>query len=239
MHWLKENIQPPSLWFACLFTFFLCVNIWQLPQQILIQLVNLSSNLNWKNSFFFNPVNVRFCWCHIKKNQRAERKTTLSPQKKNPNKMLTAAFTSAVMVRAVTVRMPSPYWDNSKDSLNMYLPLPLWMVRICWATTDSTSRSIRLNSSKHDQAPQDARPWTQTSHIKTLRSILYLMREKKKNHLVTYMGKSFEKIVTEFIRRRSLSIHYSYSTVESLAKELLHENSPPPPTPLNPIVMTT
>ena len=33
------------------------------------------------------------------------------------------------------------------------------MVKICWATTDSTSRSMRLNSSKHDQAPQDARPW--------------------------------------------------------------------------------
>lgn len=28
----------------------------------------------------------------------------------------------------------------------------------CWATTDRTSSSIRLNSSKHAQAPQDARP---------------------------------------------------------------------------------
>ncbi len=32
------------------------------------------------------------------------------------------------------------------------------MQRICCATTDNTSRSIRLNSSKHDQAPEDANP---------------------------------------------------------------------------------
>lgn len=38
-------------------------------------------------------------------------------------------------------------------------PLPLWIVRICWATTDSTSKSILLNSSKQAQAPQDNSPW--------------------------------------------------------------------------------
>lgn len=37
--------------------------------------------------------------------------------------------------------------------------LPLWMVRICWATTESTSKSILLNSSKQAQAPQDNSPW--------------------------------------------------------------------------------
>ena len=36
--------------------------------------------------------------------------------------------------------------------------LALWMVRICWAMTDSTSRSMRLNSSKQAQAPADAKP---------------------------------------------------------------------------------
>ena len=29
-----------------------------------------------------------------------------------------------------------------------------WMVVICWATTDNTSMSMRLNSSKHAQAPE-------------------------------------------------------------------------------------
>lgn len=33
-----------------------------------------------------------------------------------------------------------------------------WMVVICWATTDKTSTSIRLNSSKQAQAPELARP---------------------------------------------------------------------------------
>lgn len=37
--------------------------------------------------------------------------------------------------------------------------IALWMVRICWATTDNTSKSILLNSSKHDHAPQEARPY--------------------------------------------------------------------------------
>lgn len=37
--------------------------------------------------------------------------------------------------------------------------LPLWIVRICWATTESTSKSILLNSSKQAQAPQDKSPW--------------------------------------------------------------------------------
>lgn len=34
----------------------------------------------------------------------------------------------------------------------------LWTHRICWATTDNTSNSIRLNSSKQAQAPEDANP---------------------------------------------------------------------------------
>jgi hypothetical protein len=33
-----------------------------------------------------------------------------------------------------------------------------WMVRICCATTESTSRSMRLNSSKHAHAPAAATP---------------------------------------------------------------------------------
>ena len=36
--------------------------------------------------------------------------------------------------------------------------IPLCIVRICCATTDSTSTSILLNSSKQDQAPQEASP---------------------------------------------------------------------------------
>lgn len=40
---------------------------------------------------------------------------------------------------------------------------PLWMVRICWATTESTSKSIRLNSSKQAQAPADNKPWKRPS----------------------------------------------------------------------------
>lgn len=32
------------------------------------------------------------------------------------------------------------------------------MDNICWATTDNTSASIRLNSSKQAQAPEDANP---------------------------------------------------------------------------------
>ena len=33
-------------------------------------------------------------------------------------------------------------------------PTPLCIVIICWATTDRTSKSMRLNSSKQDHAPQ-------------------------------------------------------------------------------------
>ncbi len=49
------------------------------------------------------------------------------------------------------------WWGTRKETL------PLWMVRICWATTDNTSRSIRLNSSKQDHAPQDAKPYKYTT----------------------------------------------------------------------------
>jgi len=69
-------------------------------------------------------------------------------------------------------RVKTP-WDacliNNIKTVNASIPrqrhnktweLPLWMVRICWATTDNTSRSMRLNSSKQDQAPHDAKPCT-------------------------------------------------------------------------------
>ena len=36
--------------------------------------------------------------------------------------------------------------------------IPIWMVKICCATTDNTSKSMRLNSSKQDHAPHDANP---------------------------------------------------------------------------------
>ena len=36
--------------------------------------------------------------------------------------------------------------------------IAFWIVKICAAITDSTSRSMRLNSSKHAHAPDEARP---------------------------------------------------------------------------------
>ena len=49
---------------------------------------------------------------------------------------------------------------SASSKKNIFLPyfLAIVMVKICWATTESTYRSIRLNSSKHDQAPDEARP---------------------------------------------------------------------------------
>lgn len=49
--------------------------------------------------------------------------------------------------------------EQGQDQLefNLLLTLSCWafcMVAICWATTDSTSTSIRLNSSKQAQAPE-------------------------------------------------------------------------------------
>ena len=51
--------------------------------------------------------------------------------------------------------------DNSVPSkTNRLTPwfMAIWMHWICCAMTDSTSSSIRLNSSKHDQAPACAKP---------------------------------------------------------------------------------
>lgn len=47
----------------------------------------------------------------------------------------------------------------SIDMPSTHTHTPRWMVRICCATTDSTSRSMRLNSSKHAHAPQDSKPY--------------------------------------------------------------------------------
>lgn len=38
--------------------------------------------------------------------------------------------------------------SNNKVALPEFMPRCI--VSICWATTDNTSKSIRLNSSKHD-----------------------------------------------------------------------------------------
>lgn len=48
--------------------------------------------------------------------------------------------------------------EPSKDILVNDACIPCCMVNICCATTDNTSKSIRLNSSKHAQAPQDNKP---------------------------------------------------------------------------------
>lgn len=54
---------------------------------------------------------------------------------------------------------PRPMFPLFHTMQRQTSPLPLWIVRICWATTDSTSKSILLNSSKQAQAPQDNSPW--------------------------------------------------------------------------------
>lgn len=59
------------------------------------------------------------------------------------------------------------------------------MVRICWATTDNTSKSIRLNSSKHDHAPHEARP-CKSKYIainKNIDSWLHLLTDRVWTHL--------------------------------------------------------
>lgn len=47
---------------------------------------------------------------------------------------------------------------SSKKNFTTLRPMARWMVRICCATTDSTSSSMRLNSSKQAQAPDCAKP---------------------------------------------------------------------------------
>ncbi|RNA24725.1 hypothetical protein BpHYR1_026639 [Brachionus plicatilis] len=46
----------------------------------------------------------------------------------------------------------------SKTKLSTLACTARIMLNICWATTDNTSKSILLNSSKHAQAPAEARP---------------------------------------------------------------------------------
>ncbi|TNN39930.1 hypothetical protein EYF80_049919 [Liparis tanakae] len=46
----------------------------------------------------------------------------------------------------------------SKSKYSSLVATALWMQSTCWATTDSTSSSMRLNSSKHAHAPDEARP---------------------------------------------------------------------------------
>lgn len=49
-------------------------------------------------------------------------------------------------------------FDPSKNIFTKPDCMPRWIVNICCATTDKTSKSIRLNSSKHAQAPHDNKP---------------------------------------------------------------------------------
>ena len=48
--------------------------------------------------------------------------------------------------------------ESSKKNFDYPFVLANCIVSIYYATTESTSRSIRLNSSKHDQAPELASP---------------------------------------------------------------------------------
>ena len=47
---------------------------------------------------------------------------------------------------------------SSNTNLATRPRLAFWIVKICCAMTDNTSSSMRLNSSKHAHAPDDARP---------------------------------------------------------------------------------
>ena len=46
----------------------------------------------------------------------------------------------------------------SNTNVVNFAEMALWMSSTCCATTDNTSRSMRLNSSKHAHAPDDASP---------------------------------------------------------------------------------
>lgn len=46
----------------------------------------------------------------------------------------------------------------SKLKTSSLLMIAIWMHSTCWAITERTSRSIRLNSSKQAQAPEQAKP---------------------------------------------------------------------------------
>ena len=48
--------------------------------------------------------------------------------------------------------------EPSKSNMVIFAALARYIVRIYYAMTDNTSKSIRLNSSKQAHAPEDARP---------------------------------------------------------------------------------
>ena len=52
----------------------------------------------------------------------------------------------------------SPISVSSNTNRSRPCWMAIWIVWICCAITDSTSRSMRLNSSKHAQAPELASP---------------------------------------------------------------------------------
>ena len=52
----------------------------------------------------------------------------------------------------------SPISVPSKTKLVTRAAIARWMSSTCCATTERTSRSMRLNSSKHAHAPEDAKP---------------------------------------------------------------------------------
>lgn len=68
-------------------------------------------------------------------------------------------FSFKIIYTLFSFRTRSTDFTNRRNAPHKNYPSPLWIVRICCATTDNTSRSIRLNSSKQDQAPHEARPW--------------------------------------------------------------------------------
>lgn len=59
--------------------------------------------------------------------------------------------TAQVLTRDISV--------PSKRNLSKFCPTAIWILIICWATTDSTSTSTQLNSSKQAQAPDCAKPY--------------------------------------------------------------------------------
>ena len=64
--------------------------------------------------------------------------------------MLLLSFISTIRLRFICLlhKQPQDIW------LRTFLCWASWMVVICCATTDNTSMSMRLNSSKHAQAPE-------------------------------------------------------------------------------------
>ena len=59
-------------------------------------------------------------------------------------------FTAHVVMSLISV--------SSKMNLSTQRLNAMEICWICWATTESTSREMRLNSSKQHQQPEEARP---------------------------------------------------------------------------------